>query len=103
MPVNVPLTSRHPPGRRSSMIPSPPALSSPNSGAVYALPMKRDPIIGNCKFADGAMRPIYDDGQRQYVFDDDGYPVYGVWLIPQNEPDLPVIVEAAESRNHKEE
>ena len=33
--------------------------------------MKDDPGIGHCKFADGAMRPIYDDGRRQYVIDND--------------------------------
>jgi hypothetical protein len=58
--------------------------------------MKHSPIIGHCQFADGAMRSIYDDGQRQYVIDDDGYPVYGVWLIPEEEPDLPLIVLADE-------
>jgi hypothetical protein len=50
--------------------------------------MKDDPVIGHCKFADGAMRPIYDDGRRQYVIDDDGYPVYGVWLISEDAPNL---------------
>jgi hypothetical protein len=58
--------------------------------------MNHDPVIGHCQFADGAMRPIYDDGKRQYVFDDDGYRVYGVWLIPEDEPDLPLIVPAGE-------
>jgi hypothetical protein len=33
------------------------------------------------------MRPIYDNGRRQYVIDDGGYRVYGVWLIPEDEPD----------------
>jgi hypothetical protein len=59
--------------------------------------MKRDPIIGHCKFADGAMRPIYDDGRRQHAIDDDGYPVYGVWLIPEGEPAQPLIVPADEN------
>jgi hypothetical protein len=58
--------------------------------------MKNDPVIGHCQFADGAMRPIYDDGLRQYVIDDDGYPVYGVWLIPEEEPTPPLIVPADE-------
>jgi hypothetical protein len=47
---------------------------------------KNDPVIGHCKFADGAMRPIYNDGQRQYVIDDDGFPVHGVWIILEEEP-----------------
>ena len=35
---------------------------------------------------------------RQYVIDDDGYRVYGMWLIPPDEPDLPVIVPAEEKK-----
>jgi hypothetical protein len=60
--------------------------------------MKVDPIIGSRQFVDGSTRAIYDDGQRQYVIDDDGYKVYGVWLIPEDEPDLPVIVRAETAR-----
>jgi hypothetical protein len=60
--------------------------------------MNLDPIIGHCAFADGAMRPIYDNGRRQYVIDNDGYRVYGVWLIPEDEPDLPLIVRADEDK-----
>ena len=59
--------------------------------------MTPDPIIGDCHFADGAMRPIYDDGRRQHVRDDNGFRVYGVWLIPEDEPDLPLIVPAKEN------
>jgi hypothetical protein len=51
--------------------------------------MKHDPVIGHCQFADGAMRPVYDDGKRQYVIDDQGFKVYGVWLIPEEEPPHP--------------
>jgi len=60
--------------------------------------MKDDPVIGHCKFADGAMRPIYDDGRRQNVIDDDGYGVFGVWLIPEDEPSLPLILPADEDK-----
>jgi hypothetical protein len=60
--------------------------------------MSHDPVIGHCQFADGALRPVYDDGKRQYVIDDDGYRVYGVWLIPKEEPDLPLIVPADEDK-----
>jgi hypothetical protein len=56
--------------------------------------MNNDPVVGHCQFADGAMRPVYDEGKRQYVIDDDGYKVHGVWLIPEDEPDLPLIVPA---------
>jgi hypothetical protein len=60
--------------------------------------MNHDPVIGQCRFADGAMRPIYDDGKRQYLIDDDGLPVYGVWLIPEDEPNLLLIVPAHEDK-----
>jgi hypothetical protein len=60
--------------------------------------MKDDSFIGHCKFADGAMRPIYDDGRRQYVIDNDGFPVYGVWLIPEDAPNLPLIVPTDEDK-----
>jgi hypothetical protein len=60
--------------------------------------MKPDPVIGHCHIADGNMRPVYDDGKRQYVIDDDGYRVYGVWLIPKDDPELPLIVPADEGK-----
>jgi hypothetical protein len=60
--------------------------------------MKHDPVIGHYQFADSAMRPVYDDGNRQYVIDDDGYRVHGVWLISKDEPDLPLIVPADEDK-----
>jgi hypothetical protein len=63
--------------------------------------MKDDPVIGHCKFADGAMRPIYDDGRRQYVIDNDGFPVYGVWLIPEEVPLAPLIVRADEDNSEE--
>ena len=59
--------------------------------------MTLDPIVGHCAFAHGAMRPIYDDGRWQYVYDNDGNRVYGIWLIPEDEPDLPVVVKAKEN------
>jgi hypothetical protein len=39
--------------------------------------------LGERQFADGTTRPVYrDDDGRQFVFDDDGEPVYGTWLHP---------------------
>jgi hypothetical protein len=53
-----------------------------------------DPIIGRRLFVDGIRRPIYEDAGGQYVLDDDGERVYGVYLIPMEEScDLPIIVE----------
>jgi hypothetical protein len=54
--------------------------------------MRTDPIIAYREFTDGSMRPIYDDGRRQYVIDDEGFKVYGVWFIPKDEPEPPLIV-----------
>jgi hypothetical protein len=59
--------------------------------AKWAVSERRD-------YTGGSMRPIYDDGKRQYVIDDDGFKVYGVWLIPEDEPVLPLIVPADEDK-----
>jgi hypothetical protein len=46
------------------------------------------------EFTDGLTRPVFEDAHGQYVLDDEGEPVYGVWFIPREEADLPLIVEA---------
>jgi hypothetical protein len=52
-----------------------------------------DRVIGRRLFTDGIERDVYEDAQgRQYVLDPDGEKVYGVWLLPADEP---VITEAA--------
>jgi hypothetical protein len=68
---------------------------------LKALTVKHDPVIGRCQFAGGAKRPIYNDGQRKYVIDVDGYPVYGVWRIPEEESDRPLIVQSLEDGQQK--
>jgi hypothetical protein len=40
------------------------------------------------------MRPVYEDDARQYVIDDDGEKVRGVWYIPREQADEPLIVQA---------
>jgi hypothetical protein len=40
--------------------------------------MAEPEIIAYREFVDGSMRPVYDDGRRQYVINDDGERVYGV-------------------------
>jgi len=53
-----------------------------------------DELLGHCRFTDGATRPVYAEGDRQYTYDNDGKKVYGLFLIPRDHcPDLPVIVE----------
>ena len=59
--------------------------------------MNNNPIIGYREFTDGATRPIYDDG-RQYVIDDDGLKLYGVWVIPKEEAPPHLIVPADEDK-----
>jgi hypothetical protein len=52
-----------------------------------------NPTIGHRLFVDGTRRPIYEDGHGQYVLDDDGERVCGVYLDSVDEGcDLPVIV-----------
>jgi hypothetical protein len=50
--------------------------------------------IAEIQFTHGTMRPVFEDARGQYVLDDDGGPVYGVWFIPRVEYDTPMIVEA---------
>jgi hypothetical protein len=46
-----------------------------------------DRIIGQRLFTDGTERRVFEDDQgRQYVLDDDGQRVDGVWLPPADEP-----------------
>jgi hypothetical protein len=52
---------------------------------------KREPIA-TVKFADCVERPVYHDGQGQYVLDGNGKPIYGVWFVPEGESDVPSIV-----------
>ena len=53
-----------------------------------------DQPIGHRDFVDGTRRPIYEDAQGQYVLDDDGGRIYGVYLIPEDDGcDTPLIVE----------
>ena len=57
-----------------------------------------DPIIGWVAFADGCKRDIYQasDG-RQYVVDDSGLRVSGVWIIePDDEADRSIHIDASE-------
>jgi hypothetical protein len=56
--------------------------------------------IAKVKFTDGAVRPVFEEGGRQYVLDEDGLRVYGTWfLLP--ECDEPLIVVPNEPRRGK--
>jgi hypothetical protein len=55
-----------------------------------------DQHIADVEFTDGVWRAVYQDlGGRQYVIDGGGEPVYGVWCIPEDEPQPSVIVDRA--------
>jgi hypothetical protein len=50
--------------------------------------------IAYIEFLGGALRPVFEEPSgRQYAPDDEGEPVYGVWVIPREDCDVPVIVE----------
>jgi hypothetical protein len=46
--------------------------------------------IAYVQFTDG-MRPVYEDFEGQFVYDDEGERFYGIWYIPPEECDLPMI------------
>ena len=48
--------------------------------------------IAHVEFTDGITRPVFEDAKGQYVVDDEGFQVRGVWYIPQEECDLPTVV-----------
>jgi hypothetical protein len=43
-------------------------------------------------FTDVMTRHVYEEGDRQFVFDNDGRRDYGVWFIPREECDTPIVV-----------
>jgi hypothetical protein len=54
-----------------------------------------DTLIGKARFVDGSRRDVFQqpDG-RQYVLDDAGELVHGVWIIPEEEtvwPDAVIV------------
>jgi hypothetical protein len=53
------------------------------NGFFEGLPVA-DQIIGQRTFTDGSTRPVYRDDTGQYVLDDHGQPIPGVWLVPDD-------------------
>jgi hypothetical protein len=53
-------------------------------------------LIGERDFTDGAGRPVFRDPDgRQFVEDDEGERVYGIWILQaEAEPDDPIVVKA---------
>ena len=48
--------------------------------------------IAQVRVVDGVTRPVFEESGRQFVFDDDGLPVYGMWFLPPEECDEPIVV-----------
>jgi hypothetical protein len=52
--------------------------------------------IAHVEFTDGIQRPVYEDERGQFVLDDEGIRVGGVWYIPPEEcskcPPEPLII-----------
>jgi PBCV-specific basic adaptor domain len=64
---------------------------------LFSMQNGQDEIIAYTEFADGPMRPVYKSATGgQYVIDDSGQRVYGVWIIPPDEHDTPVILDDRE-------
>jgi hypothetical protein len=52
-------------------------------------------VIGQARFVDSTTRPVYLDGERQYVIDE-GERIYGLFILPEEDRcDAPVIVDEA--------
>jgi hypothetical protein len=44
-------------------------------------------VVGHVPFTDGVTRDVYEDADgRQWVVGHDGERVYGVWVMPADEP-----------------
>jgi hypothetical protein len=51
-------------------------------------------VLAHIDCTDGTRRPVYEDGHgRQYVLDDLGEPIFGLWLIPRPEVQPDVILD----------
>jgi hypothetical protein len=66
-----------------------PALKNPSVCPELAI----DPVAF-IRFAHGPLRPVFEADGRQFVVDDDGDRIYGVWYIPPEGAAVPIIVEA---------
>jgi hypothetical protein len=52
--------------------------------------MKAPKQIGYRDFVDDTRRAVFEDDVGQFVLDDDGKRLYGVWLVPKEESQLPL-------------
>lgn len=48
--------------------------------------------IAHVEFTDGITRPVYEDAQGQFTFDNEGELIRGVWFVPRDQAAEPIIV-----------
>ena len=53
-------------------------------------------LVGHRDFTDGPRRAVWEDAHCQYVEADDGEQVRGVWVLPEDEADVAVVVKAGD-------
>jgi hypothetical protein len=54
-------------------------------------------LVAYVEFVDGIRREVFEEPDgRQYVLDGDDQPIYGIWFIPREECDPPLIVDAGD-------
>jgi hypothetical protein len=39
-------------------------------------------IVGQREFTDRATRPVFQDDKGRFVLDDNGMPIRGIWILP---------------------
>jgi hypothetical protein len=54
--------------------------------------MTTEEPIAQIEFVGGLMRAVFEEGGRQFVIDDVGNRVYGVWFVPRDDADAPLVV-----------
>lgn len=53
-----------------------------------------DPVVAYIVCTDGEKRPVFEDQVGQYIIDQDGDVWRGVWYIPPDGADDPIVVSA---------
>jgi hypothetical protein len=49
-------------------------------------------LFATAEFTNGSTHAVYEENGRQFVIGDRGQRVYGVWFIPREECDTPIVV-----------
>jgi len=49
--------------------------------------------VARVAFTDGILRPVFEDDGRQYVTDGEGNRVYGVWPVPRDDVNAPIVID----------